>query len=168
MLIFVIVSFVCAGALCTRRLANAPSPAARYLRLQIISTVLCVFVTFLLRTIFAVCFAVGNAARSSCSEACGSCQSGSYLLGRYLSNTPELRYAVVAFTLICSSLTEFRYAVEIISSPVSLLIMLWGMTSRRALEALLPWLTEIPRPDSTHLSMTTPNVLGKRNLIVQP
>ena len=141
-----------------RRLANAPSPAARYLRLQIISTVLCVFVTFLLRTIFAVCFAVGNAARSSCSEACGSCQSGSYLLGRYLSNTPEWRCVVMIFTLICSSLTEFRYAVEIISSPMSLLIMLWGMTSRRALEALLPCLAKSPRPDGANLTVAMQNV----------
>ena len=123
-LIFIVASFALTGAFCLRRFANvASSPASRYLRLQIVSTVLYVFVTFLLRAIFLVVFAIGNAAPSSCSDTCGDCQSSAYLIGRYLANTPELRYAV-----------------EIISSPLSLLLMLWGMTSRKALEELLPWM----------------------------
>ena len=121
MLLFIVASFALTGVFCLLcRFANvASSPASRYLRLQIVSTVLYVFVTFLLRAIFLFSLPSATPHRRLAATLAATAKAVRISLDArrvYLANTPELRYAV-----------------EIISSPLPLL----HMTSRNALEELL-------------------------------
>ena len=115
---------------------------ARSLRLQIASTVAVVFVSFMLRSVFSAAnaitgFAPINASytsnitcvralflciraftqrHSAAVDICNaSCQPEGVIINVWMFYTPELQFAVV-----------------FLSSPVTLLVALWGMTSSQA------------------------------------
>ena len=79
------------------------------------------FVTFLLRAVFSTMNALANALQNNgaaCPTDCGiPCNNVWALIQLWLQLTPE-----------------FQLTVVLISSPLSLLFALWGMTDRRTLQ----------------------------------
>jgi hypothetical protein len=141
-LLLIIFAFAVVGAACARRLSSeqlhhdalvnaadaaAAAPAWRQLRLRIVGTAAFVFVTFLLRAVFSTMFALanelqnaGNALNCPSSNYCdASCWNVYRLMQLWLFYTPELQLIVV-----------------LISSPMALLVALWGMTTDRALQQM--------------------------------
>jgi hypothetical protein len=92
-----------------------------------VGTAAFVFVTFLLRAVYSTMFALANqlqdsSALTSCpsSNFCdASCYNVSRLMQVWLTLTPE-----------------FQLMVVLISSPLALLVALWGMTSDRMLQRM--------------------------------
>ena len=80
-----------------------------------------VFVTFLLRAVFSTMNALSSALQNEgadCPTDCGiPCNNVWMLIGYWLQFTPE-----------------FQLSVVLISSPLALIVALWGMTSERTLQ----------------------------------
>ncbi len=131
-LLIIIASFTVTGAICSRRIAaslrtmnsQTHRVAGQQLRLQLVVTVAAVFVTFLLRAVFSTIYALASASQKT-EDACPNqkinrcdtaCYTTSNLMLRWLTATPE-----------------FQATVVLIASPLSLLVALWGMTSKRML-----------------------------------
>ena len=131
-LVIMLVSFLAAGVLCIRRFfkgaTNLISEVGRKnskVRLQIIVTVSTVFVTFLMRSVYAAALAASRrdsrivtpfADNHQCIQAngifCDPCQ--------------ELGVIVQSWLWLCP---EFSFTVFLLSSPVTILVSLWGMTT---------------------------------------
>jgi len=127
-LLLIIVAFAVTGAACRRRFTSAQlddTAEGRQLWRQIVGTAGFVFVTFLLRAVFTTMFALANGLQneeSSCpsSNPCdASCYNLYTLMQQWLFFTPE-----------------FQLSVELISSPLTLLVALWGMTSKHTLRLM--------------------------------
>jgi hypothetical protein len=137
-LLLIIVAFAVIGPACARRLSSeqqrfddnpfvdaayaaAAAPAWRQVRRQILGTAAFVFVTFLLRAVFSTMNAVSDALQNegaNCPTPCGiPCNNVWTLIQNWLDFTPE-----------------FQLTVVLISSPLSLLFALWGMTDKRTLQ----------------------------------
>jgi hypothetical protein len=92
-----------------------------------VGTAAFVFVTFLLRAVYSTMFALanelqnnGNHASCPSSNQCdASCYNVYYLMQQWLFNTPE-----------------FQLTVVLISSPLAMIVALWGMTSDRTLQRM--------------------------------
>jgi hypothetical protein len=129
-LLLIIVDFAVVGAACARRLSSAQqhhdalldpadaaaaAPAWRKLRRQILGTAAFVFVTFLLRAVFSFMNALSSALYIqvfTCSNDCDpACNNVWTVIHYWLESTPE-----------------FQLIVVLISSPLALLVALWGMT----------------------------------------
>ena len=131
-LLLIISAFACAGLLCARRVNTALSlgllpstaeSAGRRLRLQIVCTVGIVFLTFLLRAAFATISAVASALQNDGKDCKGVCSDACFNM--YSHITVWLRYT-----------PELQFSIVFISSPLALLVALWGMTSVRALQLM--------------------------------
>ena len=89
--------------------------------MQILGTAAFVFVTFLLRAVFSTMNALANALQNegaACPTYCGiPCNNVWTLIQLWLVLTPE-----------------FQQIVVLISSPLALIVALWGMTSERTLQ----------------------------------
>ena len=136
MLLIIIVAFSAVGALCAQRINAALrmrdctgiDKSSRRLRRQIISTVCVVFVTFMLRCVYATIGALGDGLKNvdvncgtvSTSLCDPNCHNVYSLIDTWDASTPE-----------------FQLTVVLISSPVALLVALWGMTSSRMVKNLL-------------------------------
>jgi len=127
-LLLIIVAFAVTGAACRRRFTSAQlddTADGRQLWRQIVGTAGFVFVTFLLRAVFSTMHAVAYELQdddASCpsGNACdASCYNVYTLMQTWLSYTPE-----------------FQLSVELISSPLTLLVALWGMTSKHTLRLM--------------------------------
>jgi hypothetical protein len=131
-LLLIIVAFAVVGAACAHRVSSvlldmtsAAAAAGRQLRLQIVCTTAFVFVTFLLRAVYSTMNALANGLQdsaqfSSCPNPCdASCFNVYELMRVWLRHTPE-----------------FQIMVVLISSPLSMLVALWGMTSGRTLQLM--------------------------------
>jgi len=127
-LLLIIVAFAVTGAACVRRFTSAQlddTAEGRQLWRQIAGTAGFVFVTFLLRAVFTTIFALANGLQNddaSCpsSNPCdASCFNVNNLMQTWLFFTPE-----------------FQLSVELISSPLTLLVALWGMTSKHTLRLM--------------------------------
>jgi hypothetical protein len=136
-LLLIILAFAVVGIASARRVSSAlrlrdmndehVEAAGRQLRRQIVGTTAFVFLTFLLRAVFSIMNAVSDA-RQNLGAACAAtdfnfCDAACYnvwqLLQYWLQNTPE-----------------FQLMVMLISSPLALLVALWGMTSERTLQLM--------------------------------
>ncbi len=131
-LLIIILAFAVVGIASARRVSSAlrhmndeHGAAGRQLRRQIVGTVSFVFVTFLLRAVFAIMNAVSDALQNQ-DTACAAtdtnlcdpqCFNVWYIMQQWLLYTPE-----------------FQLTVVLISSPLALIVALWGMTSERALQ----------------------------------
>ena len=148
LLVIVIITFVIVGAMCARRMSSAllhlPSEASNAssssssssssppnahlrhsflaVRRQILCTVAVIFATFLLRAVYTFMFALSSIHPSDYSVL-ADCNNGNDLthMHSWILQTPE-----------------FGVVTELISSPLTLLVALWGMTSRRALQLMAP------------------------------
>jgi hypothetical protein len=134
-LLLIIVAFAVVGAACARRIGSAlldmtdaaAAAASRQLRLQIVGTAAFVFVTFLLRAVYSTMFALANALQNegsiaSCpshNQCDASCYNVYKLMQTWIYNTPE-----------------FQLSVVLISSPLAMIVALWGMTSDRTLQRM--------------------------------
>jgi len=133
-LLLIIVAFAVVGAACAPRvssalldMADAFAAAGRQLRLQIVGTAVFVFVTFLPRSVFSTWHALafelqdGDDAVSCPSNS--KCDASSFNV-----------YKPMEWWFICTP--EFHLSVVLISSPIVLLVALWGMTSERTLRLM--------------------------------
>jgi hypothetical protein len=135
-LLLIIVAFAVVGAACARRISSvqqnrdalmgtadsaAAAPAWRQLRRQILGTAAFVFLTFLLRAVFSTMNALSYALQiqvSTCSSNCNpACNNVWTVIQEWLQFTPE-----------------FQLTVVLISSPLALIVALWGMTDKRTLQ----------------------------------
>jgi hypothetical protein len=144
-LLFIVASFFVVGTLCASRMRSAldhmdhDAGAANTqqlrhefmkVRKQIFGTVIAVFLTFVLRAVYQTMFGLGLALQtkysdfSSCSGYAGFCDSACY-------NVFSLMKLWDLYT------PEFRTLVILISSPLTMLLTLWAMTTERALQLLL-------------------------------
>ncbi len=129
-LLIVIVAFAVVGIAGARRLSSIlrsmsdeHGVAGRQLRRQIAGTAAFVLVTCLLHAVFAVMNAVSAALQKTGSDCTSICDSTCH-------NVWEVMQWWIAFT------PEFQLSVMLISSPLALLVALWGMTSELTLQLM--------------------------------
>jgi hypothetical protein len=134
-LLLTVVAFVVVGVLSARRVSSrllgvdaASSAAAtgRALRLQMVGTTAFVFVTFLIRSVFSTMYAVVLELRDVDKD-CGLVKF-TYCDACYNEYTHAVGW--IFYT------PEFHSTVVLISSPVALLVALWGMTSKATLQLM--------------------------------
>ena len=137
-LVIMLVSFLAAGVLCIRRFYSGVTSSAteagrqiKKVRLQIIVTVSTVFVTFLMRSVYAAALAASRRGQIStpfddkpqCPRTttvlCDTCQ--------------EVGLIVQTWLWLCPA---FSFTVFLLSSPVTILVSLWGMTTDSLLQNL--------------------------------
>jgi hypothetical protein len=134
-LLLIVAAFVVTGVVCTRLVssrlravdaASASAAAVRELRRQIVVTTVVVFVAFVVRSTQSTMFAVARqlqdmgtrcpGVRGFCDPSCNNVFSH---ISMWIVNTPE-----------------FQVMVVLISSPLTLLVALWGMTSKLILQTM--------------------------------
>jgi hypothetical protein len=139
--LLILVAFAMIGGACVRRIraaldindaTKAANADGRRLHLQIACTSIVVFLAFTFRSIFATMLAIVSVGQDSenicplsnrnsptfyCTVPCFNTHTHVW---EWMQNTPELEMAVV-----------------IVSSPLCLLVSLWGMTSTRMLQLML-------------------------------
>jgi hypothetical protein len=102
--------------------------ASNQLQLQIFSTTALIFVSFLLRSVFSSMFAVANqlqevkcdkVSRDKLSLCKEDCYNDFFHMRVWMASTPE-----------------FQLIVVLLSSPITVLVALWGMTSKRMLQQM--------------------------------
>jgi hypothetical protein len=131
-LLLIVVAFAVVGVLSARRVsawllgvdaASAAAATGRAARLQMVATTAFVFVAFVLRaafsTMFAVAFQWRDTSTESCPGNCDECHNAYYLMATWMSYTPE-----------------FQLMIVLVSSPLALLVALWGMTSKATLQLM--------------------------------
>jgi hypothetical protein len=131
-LLLIVVAFAVVGVLSARRVsarllgvdaASAAAATGRALRRRMLGTTAFVFVTFVLRAAFstmnAVAFKLRDTLTTSCPDACDECHNAYYLIAQWMALTPE-----------------FQLLIVLVSSPVALLVALWGMTSNATLHLM--------------------------------
>jgi hypothetical protein len=133
-LLIIIFAFAVVGIASARRVSSAlrhmndqHGAAGRQLRRQIVGTTAFVFVTFLLRAVFTGMLALARALQNpdaecavTASNACDyMCFNQWRLMDVWIILTPE-----------------YQAMVSLISSPVAIIVALWGMTSKRALQLM--------------------------------
>jgi hypothetical protein len=148
-LVIMLVSFVVAGVLCTRRFyswysgaKNKSSEAGRaviQVRLRIIVTVSTVFLTFLIRAVYAISLAVSRSgvnvvstpwvgSNSDCDV-----ETGANNVAMLCKPCQGLGPLVQIWLYLCPA---FPFTVFLLSSPVTILVALWGMTTDSFLQSL--------------------------------
>jgi len=130
-LLIIILAFSVVGIASARRVSSAlrnmndeqrDGAGGRRLRRRIVGTAAVVFVTFLLRAVFSTMNALANSLQTvgvGCTNPCDPSCNVWEVIQEWLAYTPE-----------------FQLSVVLISSPLALLVALWGMTSKRALQAM--------------------------------
>jgi hypothetical protein len=126
-LLIIILAFAVVGIASARRVSSAlremsgDCASGRQLRRQIVGTTTFVFLTFLLRAVYSTMSALANALQTevvTCSNVCDpACKNV---------------WAVILYWLVYTP--EFQLSVVLISSPLAMLVALWGMTSERTLQ----------------------------------
>jgi hypothetical protein len=137
-----------------RRLLAAAMAEGRRLQLKILSTTVFVFVSFLMRsaqaTMMALAFSLRDygsdngktcaAVTSDCDASCCQCYN-TYTFITVWYVVPFLQCVPsVLLNIFCryGSTPEFRPTIALFSSPVTLLVLLWGMTTDRIWKRLKP------------------------------
>jgi hypothetical protein len=136
-LLLIVVAFVAVGVLSARRVSsrllgvNAASAAAatgRALRWRMLGTTAFVFVAFLIRSVLSIMFAVAFQLRDLDKKCPGNEQ---------VSYCDASCYNVYAHITGWKFYTPaFESTIVLISSPVALLVALWGMTSQATLQLM--------------------------------
>jgi hypothetical protein len=134
-LLFIVAAFIVAGVFCARLVSSrllavdassAPAAAGRVLRRQVVVTTVFVFVAFVIRSSFSIMRAVAAQLQDRgkrCPGVTSLCDASCYNMfthmQRWMGYTPE-----------------FQMTIVLLSSPLTLLVALWGMTSRQTLQAM--------------------------------
>jgi hypothetical protein len=133
-LLLIVVAFVVTAVFCSRlftarlRAVDAASVSAatgRALKLQMLGTTAFVFVSFVLRSVLSTMVAVTVELRNidQCPGVTSQCDVNCYNL--YTHMNAWMRYT-----------PEFQLTIVLVSSPVALLVALWGMTSKQTLRTM--------------------------------
>ena len=130
-LLLIVVAFAVVGVLSARRVsarllgvdaASAAAATGRALRRRMLGTTAFVFVTFVLRAAFSTMFAVANQLRvigKSCPGPCDECHNFYAHITQWMAYTPQ-----------------FQLMIVLVSSPLALLVALWGMTPKATLHIM--------------------------------
>jgi hypothetical protein len=143
-LLLIVVVFVAAGVLSARHLTSslmvfgeaaqrvsgdgrpqlsAAAATGRALRLRVVGTTAVVFAAFLLRSVYSTMFAVSFLLRDAPADCLSFCDTSCRNV-----------YSVISFWMTYTP--EFQLIVVLISSPAALLVALWGMTSKPAMQLM--------------------------------
>jgi hypothetical protein len=142
-LLLIVAAFIVAGVVCTRLVSSrllavdAASPSAtavRELRRQIVVTTVVVFVAFVVRSVQSTLLAVARQLQDQATQ-CPGVTSLCY---------PSCHNVFTHITLWALRMPEFQVTVVLVSSPLTLLAALWGMTSRQTLHAMKSKEQEVP------------------------
>jgi hypothetical protein len=136
-LLVIVAAFVAAGVMCARRIraimirsvrqgidvALAMEEVGNAHKQQMVATIAFVFAAFLLRSVFSIMFAVANQLQDDARRCPGvtsfcdpTCHNVFTHMQNWMLRTPE-----------------FQLMVVLVSSPVALLVALWGMSSKSTL-----------------------------------
>ena len=142
-LLLIVAAFVVAGVVFARVMssrlraanaASAPAAAGREARRRMVITTVVVFVAFVVRSVNSTLFAVARQLQDIAAifpERTGvcdpSCRNVFFHILQWMLRTPE-----------------FQVTVVLLSSPLTLLVALWGMTSRQTLQAMKSKEQEVP------------------------
>ena len=149
-LLLIVAAFVVAGVVCARVIrsrllavdaASVPAAVGNYvhfvggeLRRRMVVTTVVVFVAFVLRSVQSTMFAVSRQLQDQerrcpgvTSPCDASCHNVFTHINKWSVNTPE-----------------FQVTIVLVSSPLTLLVALWGMTSRQTLHAMNLKEKEVP------------------------
>ncbi len=145
-LLLIVAAFVVAGVACARVVsskllavdaASASAAAGRELRRQMVVTTVVVFVTFVVRSVQSTMLAVARQLQDF-ADAQRRCPGETSLCDPSCHN-------VFAHINVWSTLTpEFQVTIVLVSSPLTLLVALWGMTSSQMLHAMKSKVQEVP------------------------
>jgi hypothetical protein len=152
-LLIIVVAFVVAAVFCARLInfvlltvnaASAPAVMGRELKRRVLSTTGVVFVAFVVRSAFSIMRALAAHLQDGwrrCPGQTGFCDAGCnnmFLhMSMWMTNTPE-----------------FQLTIVLVSSPLTLLVALWGMTSRQKLQAM--------KGNNSEFLVTIPGSLSRR------
>ena len=149
-LLLIVAAFVVAGVACARVIrsrllaldaASVPAAVGNYvhfvggeLRRRMVVTTVVVFVAFVVRSVQSTMFAVARQLQDGARRCPGvttlcdpSCNNVFTHINQWALRTPE-----------------FQVTVVLVSSPLALLVALWGMTSSQALHAMTSKEQEVP------------------------
>ena len=139
-LLLIVLAFSVVGCASVRRVNAAMSSMAasdgrasqvhvkgQQLQRQIVGTVAVVFVSFLIRVVYSIMFALANGLQNSGSTL-SACPDNSGRCDPICHNV----YSQIQGWLLYTP--EFEILIVLISQPVALIIALWGMTSERTLQ----------------------------------
>ena len=137
-LLLIIVAFTVAGVACSRILTSIMRESnheveatSRRVRRQIVVTVAFIFATFLLRAIFSIMDALAEALENRGTVTVTSCK---HYTGACDDDECYNVYTLILYWLMYTP--EYQLSVVLISSPLALLVALWGMTSDRTLQLM--------------------------------
>ncbi len=142
-LLLIVAAFVVTGVACARvvssRLlaldaASASAATGRELRWQMVITTMVVFVAFVIRSVQSTMNAVSRQLQDRANE----CPGVTNLCDASCYNVFTHMHVWILFT------PEFQVTVVLVSSPLTLLVALWGMTSRQTLQAMKSKEQEVP------------------------
>jgi hypothetical protein len=149
-LLLIVAAFIVAGVVCARVIrfrllavdaASVPAAVGNYvhlvgeeLRRRMVVTTVVVFVAFVIRSVQSTMTAVARQLQdqaTTCPGVTDFCDASCYNM-----------YTHMHFFLL--STPEFQVTIVLISSPLTLLVALWGMTSEQTLHAMKPKEQEVP------------------------
>ena len=139
-LLFIVIAFVVVGVMAARRVSSRllavdagsyTAATGRALRLQMVGTTAFVFVAFLIRSVLSTMSAVAFELRNfdDKSQKCPVIESSTYC-GALCQNMYTHMVGWLNYT------PEFQSTIVLVSSPVALLVALWGMTSNATLHLM--------------------------------
>jgi hypothetical protein len=136
-LLLLVAAFVITGSMCVYRFrstlitvdaASAAASAGRALQLKVVATTCIVFAAFLLRSVFSTMYAVAYRLQDNDNSSC------EYRFGKVCESECHNIYTHIVFWMAFTP--EFQLTVVLISSPLTLLVALWGMTTQRMLQLM--------------------------------
>ncbi len=147
-LLLIVAAFIVTGVVCARIVnlnmlsvdrASAGAAAGRALRRRVVATTVVIFVTFIVRSVQSTMTAVARQLQDigttdgarTCSGVTNRCD-------------PSCRNVFTHMHFWMINTPEFQATVVLISSPLTLLVALWGMTSRQMLQSMKPKEQEVP------------------------
>jgi hypothetical protein len=107
--------------------------ASNQLQLQIFSTTALIFVSFLLRSVFSIMFAVANQLQEGPLD---TCDKKIYLEDKSSLCKENCYNDFFHMRVWMATTPEFQLIVVLLSSPIAVLVALWGMTSKRMLQQM--------------------------------
>ncbi len=149
-LLLIVAAFVVAGAACARVIRSrllavdavvVPAAVGNYvhfvggeLRRRMVVTTAVVFVAFVVRSVQSTMFAVAR-----------QLQDGAARCPGLMSLCDPACYNIFTHITVWAARTpEFQLTIVLVSSPLTLLVALWGMTSRQTLHAMKSKEQEVP------------------------
>jgi hypothetical protein len=154
-LLVIVTAFVASGIFCARRInsmlrqVNAASFGAvvegRHLWRQVVGTTGFVGLAFVIRSVFSVIFAVATCMQDVDNP--NNCPENQSLCDPFCYNVYTNMAAWMLFT------PQFQMTFVLISSPLAMLVALWGMTSKRMIALITSNHSETESPASASLDL---------------